>query len=245
MGWFNKKEEIKRDSTKMSLPDFPKLPELPELPPLTSPKQKESLPQLPSFPTSSLGEKFSQNTIKDAVSGKPDFKFNTYPEVKKSERTFEANDFAAPRQEMQTMQRPLKQQSREFTMSNVKEIEPEEESFEDFEVEDGDEEGAEPEEFHETYEEEPEEPKFNYKPDARNFKSKKKEPVFIRIDKFEESMKAFEKAKKEILEIERMLKDIMKTKEEEEKQLDSWSKDILKIKEQIDNVDRDIFSKLE
>ncbi|MEK6918281.1 MAG: hypothetical protein AABW51_05020 [Nanoarchaeota archaeon] len=244
MGWFNKKEEVKRDSSKMSLPDFPRLPELPELPPLSLSKPKEPLPQLPSFPTNPLGEKFSQNIIKDAIAGKPDFKFSPYPEVKKSERTFEANDFATSKQEMQTMQRPLKQQSREFEMPKVKEVEPEEENFEDFEVEDaGDEE--ETKEYNETYQEEQEGPRFEYKPEFRSSKSKKNEPVFIRIDKFEESMKAFEKAKKEVLEIERMLKDIMKVKEEEEKQLDSWAKDILRIKEQIDKVDKDIFSKLE
>jgi hypothetical protein len=249
MGWFNKKEEIRKEPAKMGVPDFPRLPELPELPPLTSPKMKETLPQLPSFPTNSFGEKFSQTTIKDAISGKPDYKIDAYPEMKKGDKSFNANDFAPPKQSMQMMQKPLNKQ-REFEYK-TKEIESEED-FEDFEVEGMTEETEEPEEFKEKdywkndgEKEELEEPKFDYKPEYKGSKLKKKEPVFIRIDKFEESMKAFEKAKKEVLEIERVLKDIMKVKEEEEKQLETWSKDIVRVKEQIDKVDKDIFSKLE
>lgn len=235
MGWFNKKEEMRKDMPKTNLPDFPRLPELPELPPLTS-TRKESLPQLPSFPASSLGDKFSQTTIKDAVSGRQEFNISSYPEGKKGERTFEADEFASPKV-TQMMQRPLKQ--KEFEMPKTKEIQEDEDTFEDFEVEDSD-----MPEFEEE-EKEYDSPKFDYKPMKSSPGSKKKEPVFIRIDKFEESLKAFEKAKKEVNEIEHMLKEIMKVKDEEEKQLDSWSKEMIRIKEQIDKVDKDIFSKLE
>jgi len=75
--------------------------------------------------------------------------------------------------------------------------------------------------------------------------TRKSEPVFIRIDKFEESIKVFEKAKKQIPEIERMIQEIKRIKEEEEKELEFWENEIQTIKSQIERVDKDIFSKIE
>ena len=74
---------------------------------------------------------------------------------------------------------------------------------------------------------------------------RKTEPVFIRIDKFEESLKVFEKAKSEISEIEHMLSNIKKIKDEEEQELSSWETQIQSIKKQIEKVDADVFSKVE
>jgi chromosome segregation ATPase len=74
---------------------------------------------------------------------------------------------------------------------------------------------------------------------------KENEPVFVRIDKFEEGIKTLEKAKEEITEIEKMLKDTKSLKEEEEIQLEKWEKEIQKIKKQIENIDTEIFSKVE
>ena len=42
-----------------------------------------------------------------------------------------------------------------------------------------------------------------------------------------------------------MLKDIGKTKEKEEKELEYWEKEMQSIKSQIERVDKDIFSKVE
>ena len=42
-----------------------------------------------------------------------------------------------------------------------------------------------------------------------------------------------------------MLRDIKTIKEEEEKELEGWEKEIQTIKEQIEKVDKDIFSKIE
>jgi len=74
---------------------------------------------------------------------------------------------------------------------------------------------------------------------------KKIEPVFIRIDKFEQSLEVFEKAKKKIMEIEKMLKDIKKLKEKEDEELSNWERDIQTTKEQIERVDKELFSKIE
>jgi hypothetical protein len=182
MGWFNKnKKEDKKE-------EIQKLPELPKLPELSSINEKiknsQEIHQLPSFPNNSFGEKFSQNSIKNAVTGE-----------KEERDILEEEDF-----EKETSKGYLKK-------SLIKEI---------------------PEEFENA---------------AKIVK--KNEPVFIRIDKFEESLHTFEKTKKQIYEIEKMLKDIKKIKDDEEKELEFWENEIISIKKQIEKVDRDIFSRVE
>ena len=184
MGLF-KKKDVKGKGREVSSqpPELPKLPELPKI----GGDSLSPINQLPSFPTNSLGEKFSQDTIKEAVAG-----------GKEGEEGFDADDFAE--EEMQMMQEPLKKPRTQ-------------------EIPTGFEEAAK--------------------------RVKKAEPVFIRLDKFEESLHLFEKAKKQISEIETMLADIKKIKEHEERELEYWEKEIQSIKSQIERVDKDIFSKVE
>lgn len=73
---------------------------------------------------------------------------------------------------------------------------------------------------------------------------KKTEPIFIRLDKFEESLTLFEETKKKIIEIQKMLEEVKKIKEKEEKELDLWEKDIQNIKIKIEKIDKKIFSKI-
>lgn len=190
MGWFSKKE-------KKEVPSLPKLPKLPELPKIKEEKlENPKIHQLPSFPTSSLGEKFSQDTIKEAVTGK-----------KEGEGVPEANDFA----KSQMMPEPLKNPpSHDFPMEKIGGIPPKKTTQE-----------------------------FSNQP-----LTKKAEPVFIRIDKFEESLKIFDKAKNKISEVEKILKEIKTTKAEEERELDAWEGEIEMIKKQIEKVDKNIFSKI-
>lgn len=240
MGWFNKKEkeEVKTDSFRKDIPELPKLPDLPELPEIrdiNKPKiNKEPLPQLPSFPNTSLGQKFSQNIIKQAVTSHPKERYNNYPEGKRGERVFEADDFAPSiRDNRQMMPKPLKPMPRkEFNFPKTREIEPREEPEFEFNIED--------------FRKKPgikEEPEFEEEEPERYIA--RREPVFIRIDRFEESLKTFEKAKRELGEIEKVLTDIEKVKEDEQNELESWKSNVLKIKEQIEKVDRDVFSRLE
>ncbi len=70
------------------------------------------------------------------------------------------------------------------------------------------------------------------------------EPIFIRIDRFEEALKIFNEMKKKISEIERVLGDIGKVKEKEDNELKIWEDEIRSMKEQIEKVDKDIFSKI-
>jgi len=71
------------------------------------------------------------------------------------------------------------------------------------------------------------------------------EPIFIRIDKFEESLKVFEKVKEKISEIEHLLRETKELKEQEQLELSNWEQEIQKLKLQIEKVDEDIFSKIE
>jgi len=180
MGLFSKKKE-KEEEKGISLPELPKLPELPDI------DKEEKLPQLPSFPSNQFGNKFSQNAIKEAVTGR-----------KEVEEVYDADESVGTRM----MQRPPIPYSEDIEET--------------------------PEEFEEA---------------AKLVK--KAEPVFIRIDKFEKSLEVFEKAKEKVMEIEKMLKEIRKIKEEEEEELRFWEKDIQTTKEQIERVDKELFSKIE
>ncbi len=187
MGLFKKEKAGEKREVKGGPPQLPELPKLPEL---TETEEKglysQSVNQLPRFPNNSLGEKFSQNTIKEAVAGE-----------KEGDGGFDANDFA---EQMQMMQKPQKTQfSQEISL-------------------------------------EPKEPEI---------KNKRMEPVFIRLDKFEDSMNLFKKTKKQLSEIETMLNNIRKLKNEEEKELELWEKEMQSVKAQIEKVDNDIFSKVE
>ena len=67
------RDKIEKEVEKIisaSIPQIPKLPELPRLDGLPKIPQKKTLSKLPSYPLSPLGEKFSQNIIKEAVTGK-------------------------------------------------------------------------------------------------------------------------------------------------------------------------------
>jgi len=70
------------------------------------------------------------------------------------------------------------------------------------------------------------------------------EPLFIRIDRFEEALGIFNETKKKISEIDGVLGDIKKVKEKEENELKIWENEIASMKEQIEKVDKDIFSKI-
>lgn len=178
----NKKKETKKESD-YGIPELPKLPELPKMDGLN----QQPLNQLPRFPSNALGDRFSQNTIKEAVSGEKEDGM----EGEFDSGQFEDDDFGTEKMPLP----PPKQFSREeFTPKRM---------------------------------------------------SKKAEPVFIRLDKFEESLHLFEKTKKQIHEIEKMLNEIKEIKQEEEKELEFWENEMGSVKNQIEKVNQDLFSKIE
>lgn len=188
MGWFSKKEE--KEEKVPSLPELPKLPELP-----AAKNNSEKLPQLPSLPNNSFGQKFSQNTIKEAVAGEREVNKNM------------ADDFIPQRMpEPPAMKPEIDFPFKEDVERKTKEI---------------------PEGFEEA---------------AKKVKSA--EPVFIRIDKFEDSLANFERIKEQVSEIEMVLSDIRKTKEEEENELDAWERELKNVRAQIEKIGQNIFSKV-
>jgi len=186
---------FKKKERREEIPKMPELPELPELPEFSEREDfsGEEIPQLPSFPNGSLGNKFSQDTIKEAVTGKKEVKG-----VEADEFAEEREEFAKERDRMRGMRRPL-----------VREDEKEEEFS----------------------------PKIEQK-------MTETEPIFVRIDRFEDGSKEFEEVKEKITEIEKMLIDIEKIKEKEKKDLEFWEEEIFNIKEKIERVDKNIFSRL-
>lgn len=75
-------------------------------------------------------------------------------------------------------------------------------------------------------------------------KTTNEEPIFVRIDKFEEGLNIFENARIKVEEMERILQDIKKLKDEEEKEIELWEQEISAMKSQIEKVDKDIFSRI-
>ena len=199
MGLFNMKKEEERGIPK--LPELPRLPELPDL-------NDFNLPKLPSFPRNSIGDKFSQNTIKDAIAG-----------GKESDESLDADDSELDDDEdMQMMQKPFQKK-----MS--------------MEMGDGDDEFRRFQKFERKA---LEAPSFSGQGAYR-----REEPIFIRLDKFEESLKIFEKMKQQVSDIEGVLREIKRVKEQEEKELLFWEQEVQNMKKQIEKVDKDIFSKVE
>jgi hypothetical protein len=117
----NKKYTMEDNSDAPQLPDLPKLPDFPgmEEPQNIPTKNKSQLPQLPSFPNNSLGNKFSQNTIKEAVAGE-----------KEVDSEGDANEFTSemPKAERK-MRKPLEGMQRGI-MSRTRE-EPEDNYYEE------------------------------------------------------------------------------------------------------------------
>ena len=210
MSWFNKKKEKKLGERMSALPELPALPEFPRIKEDVE-ELKKPLHQLPQFPQSSLGEQFSQNTIKEAITGKEEGDKEVYG----------ADEFDIDEDEGQMMHRPLKKP----LAKEISPLEKEEELATTFSRK----------KFHEAPEE--------FKEAASRVK--KIEPVFIRIDKFEESLHIFEKTKNQLVEIEKMLKDIQLIRQEEETELHAWENGLKKMKEELEKVERDIFSKIE
>lgn len=190
MGLFKKKQKKVVPNQPPKLAELPKLPELPKMPgvgqpPLPKIPQQKEIPEtpnnLPSFPNNPLGAKFSQNTIKHAVTGQKGGREDDFHHYEDGEDQMTPRPITPP-------------MSQEY---------------------------GSPHPIH-----------------------SKKEPVFIRLDKFEETMKIFEDAKKQISEIESMLRNIKKKKEDEERELGNWEKSIQLIKSQIEKIDNEVFSKI-
>jgi len=75
--------------------------------------------------------------------------------------------------------------------------------------------------------------------------SKKIEPVYIRIDKFEFAIKSFKEIKNKVSEIEDLLSEIKEIKQKEDEEFRAWEHELEIIKSRIEAIDKSIFSKLD
>jgi hypothetical protein len=75
--------------------------------------------------------------------------------------------------------------------------------------------------------------------------TKKAEPIYVRLDKFEETITAFEDIKTKIKEIEEILQKTRDIKQKEEEELMEWEREVQVIKARIDSIDKGVFNKLD
>ena len=197
MGFFGKNKKEVRKEASYSLPELPKLPDFPPFE-----KEEKIKYSLPIFPSSSLGTKFSRDTIKGAVSGDED-------------ESFDEDEF-----------------DDEYEMSQIQMKKPMTREIEDQPLKS----------FEKEF------PKKHYEKNVkRTFESSApapQEPIFVRIDKFEDSLKIFSNTKKKLSEIEKTLDEMRKVREKEEAELREWENEIRLMKGHIEKVDRDVFSKI-
>ena len=246
MGLFKKKEE-KKEFKKLT--ELPKLPRLPDL--LDETEFKRTLPQLSRYPTIPSNDRFSQNTNNDDDSGVTSQK--TYSR-EGHEGNFLTNFSGNKIKEAVSGEKEEMIEADEFVREQM--------MPEHFEIKPSDFARLNPEGKFEKFERGREQSnrlnlEFPYKTERINQgknlelrswqepKAKKGGQVFIKIDKFEESLKIFELTKNKIAEMEKLLKDIKELKEKEERELSYWMAEIQTIKNQTEQVERDIFSKLE
>lgn len=82
--------------------------------------------------------------------------------------------------------------------------------------------------------------------DSRIIQSREKtEPIYVRIDKYQESLSSFNEVKKRLLEIENLLRDIKEIRAKEEGELQGWIAEIQEAKSKLNEVDKTVFQKLE
>ncbi len=75
--------------------------------------------------------------------------------------------------------------------------------------------------------------------------TKKNEPVFVRLDKFQTTVDTFEEIKEKVSEIEEVLKKIREERSKEEKELTEWENELNLMKARIEVIDKNMFSLLE
>lgn len=88
------------------------------------------------------------------------------------------------------------------------------------------------------------EPRIKIKQFVHESREQSTEPIFVRIDKYQESKENLQEVKRKILEIESLLRDIKDIKSREDSQLHEWDSDIQEAKAKLDKIDRVMFQKM-
>jgi len=263
MGLFKKKKRV--GNPENELPELPKLPDVPS-DIFEDQEPKKPVQSLPSFPSNSLGNKFSQNSIKEAVSGGE--RGEDFPED-------ESNPFENPKKDLDRDHRekppveskpevpkkePVSEPKTKPPVESKPEV-PKEEPVSEPKTKPLEKapkkESEEPKQKIRRVEGVPSKPRtqeihseeeYKVKTPSQEpppTKIKKQGSVFVKIDKFEESLETFDEVRKQLDNAEKFLNKIKEIKEEETKELESWGDTLESMKSQIERVDKDIFSKIE
>jgi len=72
----------------------------------------------------------------------------------------------------------------------------------------------------------------------------KKDPFFVRIDKFNEGKKNLFEIEKKLQDMENILAKLGETKQKEDEEISSWKKDMGVIRNYLESINQSVFSKL-
>ena len=75
--------------------------------------------------------------------------------------------------------------------------------------------------------------------------TKKIEPIYVRLDKFQTTVEAFDEIKSKIDDIEDTLRKTREIRAKEEQELEKWEREIQIIKTRINAIDKNIFHELD
>ena len=73
------------------------------------------------------------------------------------------------------------------------------------------------------------------------FEKREDKPLFVKVDKYKESLKTVESIKTKLEEADNLLKKISRLREEEEQQLQEWQNNLEEIRQKLIKVDKNLF----
>ena len=73
----------------------------------------------------------------------------------------------------------------------------------------------------------------------------RREPLFVRIDKFESALRDFEDISIKIKRVEELITEIKELRDREDREFSEWEKDLQVVKSRLDSIDRTLFSQLD
>ena len=231
MGFFSKKKEVEEKEIS-KIPELPDLPELPELPDLPYQKKSDRKQEDKEEPLSRIPDFSDMDILPDVPMGLPQIESSPYMEEKPMENTLYP---------MLPQKPGLK-----FEQGIKKAVEsPQNQSYRSSYP-------STPSNYAINQEFEPSQFTPNQRraieitPSYRKQEvTKKLEPVYIRLDKFQMTVQTFEEIKAKIEEIELLLKKTKEIKQKEEQELGEWEREMQVLKSRIDLIDHNIFSRLD
>ena len=87
-------------------------------------------------------------------------------------------------------------------------------------------------------------PEDNFKTFEMPEQKTRENSVFVRIDKYQEALLNFQEIKKQISEIENLLKEIKELRQKEEADLSEWENEVKSAKEKLARIDSSLFKKV-